>query len=568
MSEWNSCWPRVRVRGAARDRPPRGRVARGAAPVLPDPSRPAVGDRPPRFRRSGRRGSRRRPTAARRRAASWRRWAGRTSRYALECRGMFELMFRHDLLDGREARRACRGCGSRPCRCSAGSSELVARHRTAGQRGGAGTPRPVTAAALWANVHGIAQLWAWGSLGLALRRGHPPPAGRPARPARRGGHRRPLGPAARVTGHVSSATGGQRGRCDARRAGRHRADRGAARAADVTSARAWRRSSGPAPATCSRWPRCWSSPGGSATGTAIARLLLPACSVSGRPRPGSRSPRRRLGDRAAAAPGRVRRAPSAGDAGAAAADLPGGPARHGRRHPDQRDRRGRGGRAAARRRRWSRIWAGAAVFVVNVPGRAGDRRARLRGAVPAGDGPAPAPDDRGSTSPARRCSRPGSPSWSTPSSAYRRAGGPPRRRCSVSGPPSASRRCSSARTPCPASDRAAVVRAVHGGNGVDDDPAGHHRRHVRRAVRGHVLPPGRARARPVRQRPAGPPADRAHGPRRTRGRRRAPPVRPAPHRGRGHRPRRPRDRGNCRGSARSGQSPAWRSPCSAPGSPP
>jgi hypothetical protein len=33
----------------------------------------------------------------------------------------------------------------------------------------------VTAAALWSNLHGIAQLWGWGSLQLAL--GAPPPDG-------------------------------------------------------------------------------------------------------------------------------------------------------------------------------------------------------------------------------------------------------------------------------------------------------------------------------------------------------------------------------------------------------
>ncbi|GAB3989110.1 hypothetical protein GCM10029978_113340 [Actinoallomurus acanthiterrae] len=42
-------------------------------------------------------------------------------RYAQECPGMFELMFRHDLLRG-QARAAGPSCGRRPCRCSAGSS--------------------------------------------------------------------------------------------------------------------------------------------------------------------------------------------------------------------------------------------------------------------------------------------------------------------------------------------------------------------------------------------------------------------------------------------------------------
>lgn len=35
----------------------------------------------------------------------------------------------------------------------------------------------MTAAALWSNLHGLAQLWAWGSLQLALNA--PPPGGAP-----------------------------------------------------------------------------------------------------------------------------------------------------------------------------------------------------------------------------------------------------------------------------------------------------------------------------------------------------------------------------------------------------
>ncbi|MFF9347063.1 TetR/AcrR family transcriptional regulator [Streptomyces sp. NPDC014734] len=99
--------------------------------------------------------------------------------YALEHRGMFELMFRHDLLDSE---------GSPSDRPRLREStlplyefivRLVARYRTERDTarepvGPAGTEPPpaVTAAALWSNIHGIAQLWAWRSLQLAL--GAPP----------------------------------------------------------------------------------------------------------------------------------------------------------------------------------------------------------------------------------------------------------------------------------------------------------------------------------------------------------------------------------------------------------
>ncbi|WP_335936466.1 TetR/AcrR family transcriptional regulator [Streptomyces sp. PTD5-9] len=96
--------------------------------------------------------------------------------YARERRGMFELMFRHDLLDGGQREEA----GQPPLRASTlplfrRIVELVelcrAESADAARRGGpGGTPVPpeTTAAALWANLHGIVQLAAWGSLGLAL----------------------------------------------------------------------------------------------------------------------------------------------------------------------------------------------------------------------------------------------------------------------------------------------------------------------------------------------------------------------------------------------------------------
>ncbi|MCB5909222.1 TetR/AcrR family transcriptional regulator [Streptomyces pinistramenti] len=94
--------------------------------------------------------------------------------YALEHRGMFELMFRHDLLDSDT------NSSDRPrlrestlpvfqllvglvARCRA-ERDVAQRPDSPGQ---AATP-DVTAAALWSNLHGIAQLWVWGSLQLAL----------------------------------------------------------------------------------------------------------------------------------------------------------------------------------------------------------------------------------------------------------------------------------------------------------------------------------------------------------------------------------------------------------------
>ncbi|MFE9411150.1 TetR/AcrR family transcriptional regulator [Streptomyces sp. NPDC006704] len=94
--------------------------------------------------------------------------------YALEYRGMFELMFRHDLLDsdkhmsdGPRLREATLPLFERVVVLVA---QCRAERDTAHADGPAATapPPPVTAAALWASLHGIAQLWAWGSLRLAL----------------------------------------------------------------------------------------------------------------------------------------------------------------------------------------------------------------------------------------------------------------------------------------------------------------------------------------------------------------------------------------------------------------
>lgn len=88
--------------------------------------------------------------------------------YAVDRRGMFDLMFRHDLLRGDDdahrprLREATLPMFDRIV-------ELVRQHRRARPRAGRRTPAAVTAAALWANLHGITQLWGWGSAQLMLR---------------------------------------------------------------------------------------------------------------------------------------------------------------------------------------------------------------------------------------------------------------------------------------------------------------------------------------------------------------------------------------------------------------
>ncbi|MEV5006375.1 TetR/AcrR family transcriptional regulator [Streptomyces sp. NPDC056159] len=95
--------------------------------------------------------------------------------YALERRGMFELMFRHDLLDSGPQAPDQSQLRRTTLPLFGHITQLVARcrsERDAAQGGdgpGEAAPPPaMTAAALWSNLHGIAQLWAWGSLQLAL----------------------------------------------------------------------------------------------------------------------------------------------------------------------------------------------------------------------------------------------------------------------------------------------------------------------------------------------------------------------------------------------------------------
>jgi AcrR family transcriptional regulator len=71
--------------------------------------------------------------------------------------GMFALMFRHDLLHGNQI-----GLREESTPLFGLLESLLAR-TGADKSAGARTPT-ATAAALWASLHGIAQLWQWGTL--------------------------------------------------------------------------------------------------------------------------------------------------------------------------------------------------------------------------------------------------------------------------------------------------------------------------------------------------------------------------------------------------------------------
>ncbi|MFB8142272.1 TetR/AcrR family transcriptional regulator [Streptomyces parvus] len=92
--------------------------------------------------------------------------------FAVEHRPMFELMFRHDLLDSGDEADGPSRLREKTLPLFALLVALVVRHRqTAAARTPSTGPEPapdVVAAALWANLHGIAQLWSWGSLSLTL----------------------------------------------------------------------------------------------------------------------------------------------------------------------------------------------------------------------------------------------------------------------------------------------------------------------------------------------------------------------------------------------------------------
>ncbi|HEY9368454.1 TetR/AcrR family transcriptional regulator [Streptomyces sp.] len=78
--------------------------------------------------------------------------------FAFAERGMYELMFRHDLLESGQQ-------GGLRATSLPLFEEFVTLVDRAGPK--ADAPPAVVAGALWANLHGIAQLWGWGSLRLA-----------------------------------------------------------------------------------------------------------------------------------------------------------------------------------------------------------------------------------------------------------------------------------------------------------------------------------------------------------------------------------------------------------------
>ncbi|MEU8792963.1 TetR/AcrR family transcriptional regulator [Streptomyces sp. NPDC048643] len=75
--------------------------------------------------------------------------------FALSRRGMYELMFRHDLLESDRL-----GLRETSLPLFGVLVDLVGRVRPEADA-------PTVAGALWANLHGIAQLWGWGSLQLS-----------------------------------------------------------------------------------------------------------------------------------------------------------------------------------------------------------------------------------------------------------------------------------------------------------------------------------------------------------------------------------------------------------------
>ncbi|MFD5393710.1 TetR/AcrR family transcriptional regulator [Streptomyces sp. NPDC127097] len=77
--------------------------------------------------------------------------------FALTHPGMFELMFRHDLLESNHL-----GLRETSLPLFQTLVDLVSRAQPQSD-----LPPPVIAGALWSNLHGIAQLWRWGSLPLA-----------------------------------------------------------------------------------------------------------------------------------------------------------------------------------------------------------------------------------------------------------------------------------------------------------------------------------------------------------------------------------------------------------------
>ncbi|MCC0094180.1 TetR/AcrR family transcriptional regulator [Streptomyces flavotricini] len=92
--------------------------------------------------------------------------------YALERRGMFELMFRHDLLDSEATQNTGEeAAGPRQPKLRESTIPLFRLLVGLVSRCRSDADPEVVAGSLWANLHGVAQLWAWGSLPLVLEAG-------------------------------------------------------------------------------------------------------------------------------------------------------------------------------------------------------------------------------------------------------------------------------------------------------------------------------------------------------------------------------------------------------------
>lgn len=79
-------------------------------------------------------------------------------------------MFRHDLLDGAPQPDGGPRLRETSLPLFEAIVELVTRCRAeqAAATAAVAAPAPVTAAALWSNLHGLVQLWTWGSLQVVL----------------------------------------------------------------------------------------------------------------------------------------------------------------------------------------------------------------------------------------------------------------------------------------------------------------------------------------------------------------------------------------------------------------
>ncbi|BCY13646.1 TetR/AcrR family transcriptional regulator [Actinoplanes sp. L3-i22] len=108
-------------------------------------------------------------------------------RFAAGNRGMFELMFRHDLLSSggelglRDASLPLFRlltelvAAARPQAAAEPAEPVPAAHPQTAAEPLPAAPAEVTAAAIWGTLHGIAELWNWGSLTLATAATDPAP---------------------------------------------------------------------------------------------------------------------------------------------------------------------------------------------------------------------------------------------------------------------------------------------------------------------------------------------------------------------------------------------------------